>query len=754
MESVVVLLAGGLMLLAVVSPILALLGLVRASRLERQAGELIRRLEDVERRLSRGAGPPAAGAEPPAVPVREAPPGRPPGPREGEVPPPPVPGIPARADAPGGGSPAASPPAIPPTRRGGMPSARPTPPGRDFVSFLGPRLLVGAGGLAVVVFLGLFVRYAWENEWVGPAGRVLSAAVFSLCLVAGGLRLMRRDYRPLGQGLAAAGFAGLYVSAYAAHGFYQLVPRAAAAALMVVVLACAVALAERLGTRLLALLAWAGGYLTPVLLSTGADSGESLLAWLLLLGAGAVLLTRRRAWPEVPFLAAAGTILLSLAWSAAHLGPGRAGLAALGLTLLTALFALGPTPRLFPPVLALLGGGAGACLLALEVDRPMLLLGLLSALAVVATLARPRWRWAEALGVTMGAGAVLAWFSSRFRPERGDEALALGLALAGLYVLLLAVRGLGRGVALGGPETVTQVVSAALAWSVLDRVLSLTQPRLLGPAALALAALHLALGLAARRHESLPWARVTLGLAAVFVTLAIPVQLGLFGATLGWAAEGLVLVWLGRRQATRWLRLGGYAVLLLAVARLLLRHFPLHSGPFTLVLNPTFTTWLLVVVALGVAWAMTRPNSRRERPVDPPVGGLLASLGLVLLFALTSGETQAVFDEHARLARAAGDAAAAVDAQKQAGLALSLLWTVFATALLSGGLAIRSRALFYAAYGLFGLTAAKVVMVDLATLPTLHRMFSFLALGVLLLAGAWLNLRFRERLVPPGEAAS
>jgi hypothetical protein len=28
-------------------------------------------------------------------------------------------------------------------------------------------------------------------------------------------------------------------------------------------------------------------------------------------------------------------------------------------------------------------------------------------------------------------------------------------------------------------------------------------------------------------------------------------------------------------------------------------------------------------------------------------------------------------------------------------------------------------------------------------------MLSFLALGVLLLAGAWLNLRFRERLVEP-----
>jgi len=48
---------------------------------------------------------------------------------------------------------------------------------------------------------------------------------------------------------------------------------------------------------------------------------------------------------------------------------------------------------------------------------------------------------------------------------------------------------------------------------------------------------------------------------------------------------------------------------------------------------------------------------------------------------------------------------------------------------------MRSRPLFYAAYALFAATAGKVVLVDLATLPTLYRMLSFLALGVLLLAG-------------------
>jgi uncharacterized membrane protein len=40
------------------------------------------------------------------------------------------------------------------------------------------------------------------------------------------------------------------------------------------------------------------------------------------------------------------------------------------------------------------------------------------------------------------------------------------------------------------------------------------------------------------------------------------------------------------------------------------------------------------------------------------------------------------------------------------------------------------------------------VLVDLAALHTIYRILSFLALGVLLMAGAWLNIRFRARLLP------
>jgi uncharacterized membrane protein len=68
-----------------------------------------------------------------------------------------------------------TPPAAPVTCQAPPPRPAVTPrraTGADFATELGPKILVGAGAIAVVVFLGLFVRYAWENDWVGPLGRV------------------------------------------------------------------------------------------------------------------------------------------------------------------------------------------------------------------------------------------------------------------------------------------------------------------------------------------------------------------------------------------------------------------------------------------------------------------------------------------------------------------------------------------------------------------------------------------------------
>ena len=824
--------------LLLVVPVLAIVALTRTSTLRGEVQALQARLRLLESRVGRAAAPVAAPGPPteevpsvapePAAPVPEPAPE----PMRVVLPPPSPRAEPAtpRATAP-----------VPPV----VPRAPVVPP-PDLATNLGPKLLVAAGALAVFASLAFFVKYAWENEWVGPTGRVLSGAVFSLGLITFGLRLLGREYRPLGQGLAGAGFAGLFTSVFGAHGFYDLIPRVPAFVLLVGVVGAALALAERLDLRLLAALAWIGGYLTPALLSTGEDRALGLFAYLFLLDAGALFLDRRKPWPETMPLAFTGTMLLYAGWWGTFYTPERFAVAAFGLALFTALFALGPASKqrgilqafvvttasavtlamadvkagvgpmflslalgflalrfaaqsgaffrllagiaLFVPFLAwvnryspeqhflagaawvlgavllfvlgdrgtggsvvffragafVLGGLCGAGL-AGQTDAPALVVALLLALAAIATLLRRHWAWAEAAGIVTAAVAVIAWHDKFYAAGRERDAILIAVAVSGAYLLALVVRGLILRVELGIPGVVVHLGVAALLWGMLFDVLYASNPTGLGMTSLALAALYLVIGLALRGQEQRDalHVRTALGLAAGFVTIAIPVQLGLHGITLAWAVWGLLLLGLGARVDSTPTRLGGYAVLALATLRLFARHLPLHDGPFRLVLNPSFGVWLFVIGVLAGAIPLTR-HLRKEGSPEAVFHPLLGTVALILLFGLLTGETNAYFGTMAR------DGVA--NARLMGGLAISVLWSVFATALLATGLGLRNRAMFYAAYALFGVAALKVVLVDLASLHTIYRILSFLALGMLLMAGAWLNIRFRARLLPRESA--
>ena len=847
--------------LALFIPVVIIVSLVRAARRDgeiRRLKEAVAALETRVSALARRIGDePAASASAGAADASAG--GSEPEPATSAIAPEPVlaaeisvpvadsaPAFASEATAP---APDAATPVPPPS----MPQPRAARSSSDIATSWGPGILVAVGALAVVVALGLFVKYAWDNNWIGPAGRVLIGSVASLAMLAAGMRLMRGVYRPLGQGLAGAGLAGLYATAYGAHAFYGLVSREASAALLIVITLNAILLAVRLDARLLASLAWIGAYLTPVLLSTGQDKGLSLFIYLALLDAGAVVVDRRKPWPETLPLAFFGTLGLYGAWFLRFFRPERFEVAAFGLVLFTALFALGAAHKerrwgsaavislaalglsclaagadrpaaLLVLSLALAGaalwtgssrggklgaaaaflasglpfaawaiahyrpgafgiaaawivlaallfvlpgrsgrevaapvqavalgaGGLASVLLAWQTDRPAALLGLLVAQAGLAVLARKRWAASELLGLAAAALSVLVWFDTFYRLGREGDAYLLAIPLAGLYLLVLLGRGLVLGQQIGAIGVISHLTDAAFLWTVLYRVLYEANPGALGFASVALAALYLVVGLAASRERPQDdgQKRVTLGLAASFVTLAIPVQLGLNGITLAWAAEGVVLLGLGLRMASPLARAGGYGVIGLAVGRLFVRHLPLHPHAFVPVMNPAFGTWLAVVVALALALWLSRGARGRGESPDRLVGGVATALTLALLFGLLTGEAHDAFAQRAATAARLGDTAAVQQARLAGGLAVSVLWSVFATALLAAALGLRSRPLFYTAYGLFGVAAAKVVLVDLAQLETIYRILSFLALGVLLMAGAYLNIRFRARLMP------
>jgi uncharacterized membrane protein len=75
---------------------------------------------------------------------------------------------------------------------------------------------------------------------------------------------------------------------------------------------------------------------------------------------------------------------------------------------------------------------------------------------------------------------------------------------------------------------------------------------------------------------------------------------------------------------------------------------------------------------------------------------------------------------------------------------VSILWSLFALALILRGISKNVRPLRYLGLGLFAVVALKVFFVDLSRLDQFYRIIAFIVLGVLTLAGSFIYLRFRE----------
>ena len=82
---------------------------------------------------------------------------------------------------------------------------------------------------------------------------------------------------------------------------------------------CALALGQN--ARALAFLAFAGGFATPLLLSTGQGSHVALFGYYTLLGLGIAAIAARRAWRELNWLGAVSTFGIATVWGVLRYTP-------------------------------------------------------------------------------------------------------------------------------------------------------------------------------------------------------------------------------------------------------------------------------------------------------------------------------------------------------------------------------------------------------------------------------------------------
>jgi uncharacterized membrane protein len=79
-------------------------------------------------------------------------------------------------------------------------------------------------------------------------------------------------------------------------------------------------------------------------------------------------------------------------------------------------------------------------------------------------------------------------------------------------------------------------------------------------------------------------------------------------------------------------------------------------------------------------------------------------------------------------------------------MSLSVVWAIYAVIVLCIGFWRRIRPLRLAALGLLGITAVKLLLVDMSQVQQIYRIVSFLVLGAMMIGASYLYHRLEQQL--------
>ena len=183
-------------------------------------------------------------------------------------------------------------------------------------SRLGSQVFNMIGIFAIIIGTSWFLKLAIERGWIGREARVLIGLAAGTGLVLWSESFRRKGMSAFSYSLKAIGSAVLYLSLWAAFQLYHLLPASVALVAMVLVTAWNGFMAWSQDAELLAAYGLLGGFLTPLLLSTGGNHEGFLFTYVGAIDLATILLVRYKPWRRLLLPAFAGTVAYFVGWYA------------------------------------------------------------------------------------------------------------------------------------------------------------------------------------------------------------------------------------------------------------------------------------------------------------------------------------------------------------------------------------------------------------------------------------------------------
>jgi uncharacterized membrane protein len=192
---------------------------------------------------------------------------------------------------------------------------------RWIVEFFTTGNVVAKVGVVILFFGAAFlVRYAADRGLLPIEYRLIGLVLASLVLLTLGWRL-RQTRRAYAMALQGGAVGLLYLTIFAAFRLYDLLPAFLTFTLLLAVVTFSVVLAVIQDAKSLAVLGTSGGFLAPILASTGSGDHVGLFSYYLILNAGIVMVAWFRAWRILNWIGFVFTFGIGFVWGAQYYQP-------------------------------------------------------------------------------------------------------------------------------------------------------------------------------------------------------------------------------------------------------------------------------------------------------------------------------------------------------------------------------------------------------------------------------------------------
>lgn len=190
----------------------------------------------------------------------------------------------------------------------------------NFEEFIGGKLITIIGIIILVIGLGIGVKYAIDNDMLGPLARIV------LAYVAGGILLviafrLKAKYKVFSAVLLSGGMASLYFTTFIAYTLYGMFGQIAAFGIMVIFTMFTVFAATVYELEVIGIIGLVGAYAVPMLLSDGSGKIEILFSYMVIVNIGILVLSFKKYWQLLNHISFGFTWLILATWFFAKFDP-------------------------------------------------------------------------------------------------------------------------------------------------------------------------------------------------------------------------------------------------------------------------------------------------------------------------------------------------------------------------------------------------------------------------------------------------